>query len=171
MEDIIAAIEEKAKYMQDSEGDKHYRKGYVHALRAVSKFLIGQSETRDHESDTATVERLFAFAALQRSLRLGYPSNAVEIAANVLPSAHETCEFFKAYVHTHGTQALSPAGQSFMHILRSRPASTSEAGFDLLQCYHDVLTIRKDRNPPQHTNTPKSSTAGQNPRQKGALAR
>lgn len=186
MEDIIAAIEQEAKYMQDSEqGGRHYRKGYVHALRAVSEFLISQSEPHDHESGSAAVQRLSAFAALQRSSRLDCTSppqrdeialrEDVKIAADVFPSVNEYAIFSNSHLHTHSTHALSTAGHALCQTLSSRQVSTAKAGLVLEpkpdRSYHHAITIRQDRNSPPRTNTVTSSTSWQKVRQNGAIAR
>lgn len=118
--------------MQDSEdGSKQYRAGYVHALRAVSEFLIGESQTCIRDSQNAAVKRLFAFSALQRNPQgdaallarsdRELRRDTVEFAAEVLRRGDENADFLNWWLHTYGTQALSPAGHSACPIFPDYP--------------------------------------------------
>ena len=60
---IAAALEQEAKFMQDSlEGDRQYRRGYVHALEAAAAFLLSQSGDWSSNAENRTVQRLASFA-------------------------------------------------------------------------------------------------------------
>lgn len=161
MKDTIAAIDQEAKYMQDSEdGHKQYRRGYVHALQTVSEFLIDQSEQRIHNGENAAVERLLAFAALHRSTQVDYPflarpdsgiqRDVLEVAASALRSGDENADFLNWWLETYGTKAPSSSAHASCPIFPDCPAPRTEAELDSLEarfnrCYPEIVTVRRHR--------------------------
>lgn len=144
MKDTISAIEQEAKYMQKSkDGNKQYRRGYVHALQALSEFLMVRSEQWAHDSQNPAVERLIAFVALERNpggdhvllarTDSGIQRDPLEIAADVLRRSDENADFLKWWLDTYGCQALPSAGYAACAIFPDYPAPTTEAELDLLE--------------------------------------
>lgn len=144
MRDMISAIEQEAKYMQKSkDGTNQYRRGYVHALQAVSEFLMVRSEQSAHDSQNPAVERLVAFVALKRNpgsdhallarTDSGIQRDPLEIAAEVLRRSDENADFLNWWLDTYGRQARPSAGYVACPIFPDYPAPTTEAELDLLE--------------------------------------
>ncbi|MDQ2944869.1 MAG: hypothetical protein M3Y27_02815 [Acidobacteriota bacterium] len=116
MNNIICAIEQEIKYMQDrtGEGNAQYRAGYQGALRAVVEFLPLQAH--DQSSDAAphpVVKRLLSFLPPRLAAELildekieeiltGSERELLRIALRVLRSNPEGADYLSWWLNTYG---------------------------------------------------------------------